>query len=122
MAHPCLAGGSRDAPTADARREDRAHKVGGRTLVARTEIEAFLGRSWQQVLVGRRPKTDSNPASPGIRPRVVMSADLKAALQHGLVRANPIALVDRPRGPRRKWRILTPAETVAVERALDALA
>jgi integrase len=38
-----------------------------------------------------------------------------------LVRANPVPDVDRPREPRRRWRILTPPEAVRVERAFDEL-
>jgi integrase len=34
----------------------------------------------------------------------------------------PLPLIDRPREPRRRWRILIPAEVVAIEHALDELA
>jgi integrase len=46
---------------------------------------------------------------------------LAAALKEGLVRSNPVALVDRPREPRKRWRILTPAEVARVERAFETL-
>lgn len=45
----------------------------------------------------------------------------KAAEGRGLVRSNPVSAVERPREPRRRWRILTPAEIGAVERALTEL-
>jgi integrase len=37
------------------------------------------------------------------------------------VRTNPVPLVDRPREPRKRWRILSPAEVGLVERAFDEL-
>ena len=46
---------------------------------------------------------------------------LGAAVKRSLARTNPVSLVDRPREPRRRWRILSPAEVVAVERALDKM-
>jgi Phage integrase, N-terminal SAM-like domain len=46
----------------------------------------------------------------------VVSLILSAALRCGFVRSNPVAWVDRPREPRRRWRILTPQEVGAVER------
>ena len=47
----------------------------------------------------------------------VLNLILSSALRRGLVRTNPVTLVDRPREPRRRWRILSPAEVGAVERA-----
>jgi len=52
----------------------------------------------------------------------LLSALLTAALRRSLVRSNPIPSVDRPREPRRHWRILSPAEAVRVERGFEALA
>jgi integrase len=46
----------------------------------------------------------------------------KAAARRGLVRMNPVADVDRPGEPRRRWRILSPVEIVRVERAFAELA
>jgi hypothetical protein len=37
------------------------------------------------------------------------------------VRENPVPSVRRPREPRRRWRILTPSEVGAVERAFAEL-
>jgi integrase len=47
---------------------------------------------------------------------------LKAAEGRGLARTNPVSAVERPREPRRRWRILTPAEFRRVERAFAELA
>lgn len=44
------------------------------------------------------------------------------AEKHGRVTRNPVAGVDRPREPRRRWKILSPAEIARVERAFDQLA
>jgi integrase len=46
----------------------------------------------------------------------------RAAARRGLVRMNPVADVDRPGEPRRRWRILSPVEIVRVERAFAELA
>jgi integrase len=46
---------------------------------------------------------------------------LHAAQRRKLVRTNPIPLVDRPREPRRRWAILTPAEIARVAAAFGEL-
>jgi integrase len=46
----------------------------------------------------------------------------KSAEKRGLVRSNPVQAVDRPREPRRRWRILSPVEIGRVERAFAELA
>src|SRR5206468_7928479 len=64
----------------------------------------------------------------GFAPRTVnrhlnlMNAMLTAALKRGLVRSNPVPLVDRPKEPRRRWTILSPTEIGRVERAFAELA
>src|SRR5436190_7659466 len=45
----------------------------------------------------------------------------KAAEARGVVRSNPVSAVERPREPRRRWRILSPAEVGAVKRAFAEL-
>jgi len=52
----------------------------------------------------------------------VLSLVFNAARKRGLVRSSPIPDVDRPREPRRRWAILTPAEIARVERAFAELA
>ena len=51
----------------------------------------------------------------------VLSLVMRAAVKRKLARSNPVALVDRPREPRRRWRILSPAEIRAVEQALNEM-
>ena len=46
----------------------------------------------------------------------------KAAEGRTLVRSNPVSAVERPREPRRRWRILTPVEIGRVERAFGEIA
>jgi integrase len=60
---------------------------------------------------------------PGTRNRTlnVLSLVMKAALRRRLIRENPVALVVRPKEPRRRWRIVSPAEVVAVEQAFEEL-
>jgi len=47
---------------------------------------------------------------------------LRYAVRRGLVRANPVAAVERPRDPRRRWTILSSVEIGRLERALVELA
>jgi integrase len=49
----------------------------------------------------------------------LLNALMSSALRRGLIRSNPVPLVDRPREPRRRWRILSPAEVGKVERAFE---
>jgi site-specific recombinase XerD len=51
----------------------------------------------------------------------VLSLLMRAAVKRRLATMNPISLVDRPRESQRRWRILSPSETVGVERAFDQL-
>jgi len=59
---------------------------------------------------GLQPRTPQPPTQP---PRI----DHGAALRRQLVRMNPVAGVDRPREPRRRWTILSPVEVGRIERA-----
>src|SRR5215208_5668113 len=45
----------------------------------------------------------------------------KAAERRGLVRSNPVSAVERPREPRRRWRILSPVEIDGTEHAFHEL-
>jgi site-specific recombinase XerD len=64
----------------------------------------------------------------GLQPRTVnrhlnlLSALFGTALRRRLVPMNPVALVERPREPRRRWTILSPAEVSRIERAFSELA
>jgi integrase len=63
----------------------------------------------------------------GYSPRTInrhlnlLSELFNAAARRGLVRSNPVAAVDRPKEPRRRWRILSPVEVGAVVRAFERL-
>jgi integrase len=47
----------------------------------------------------------------------VLSLIVRAARKQGLLRSNPVELVDRPKEARRRWRILTPAEVARIQTA-----
>ena len=51
----------------------------------------------------------------------LLSLIVRAARRRRLLRDNPVELVDRPREPRKRWRILTPAEVASVRRAFHQL-
>ncbi len=51
----------------------------------------------------------------------VLSLVMTTALRRSLVRVNPVALVERPRERLTEWRILSPLEVAAVERAFSAM-
>jgi site-specific recombinase XerD len=51
----------------------------------------------------------------------VVSLIVRAARKKGLLRSNPVELVDRPKEARRRWRILTPAEVARVRVAFAEL-
>lgn len=51
----------------------------------------------------------------------VLSLILRTAQRRGLVASNAVSLVDRPREQRIRWRIFSPPEAAAIERALNEL-
>jgi integrase len=51
----------------------------------------------------------------------VLSLIVRMARKRKLLRDNPVSLVDRPREPRRHWRILSPAEVARVQTAFAEL-
>lgn len=51
----------------------------------------------------------------------LLSLILKGAVRAGLLKTNPVSSVERPREPRRRWAILTPAEINATEAAFREL-
>ena len=63
----------------------------------------------------------------GLAPRTrnrhlnLLHSVFKAAERRGLVRSNPVSAVERPREPRRHWRILSPVEIGRVERGFREL-
>lgn len=46
---------------------------------------------------------------------------LEGAIRQQLIRSNPVKSVERPREPRRRWAILSPAEVALVERSFREL-
>ncbi len=73
----------------------------------------------------RRPaKGRPNGYSPATvtRDLGVLSAMFESALREELAENNPARRAERPKVPRRRWRILKPAEVAAVERAFGELA
>ncbi|MBA2526851.1 MAG: site-specific integrase, partial [Pyrinomonadaceae bacterium] len=83
------------------------------------KLDSIDGQALDAYLVTKRRE--------GLAPRTLnrhlnlLSAILKAAERRSLIRANPVPSVDRPREPRRRWRILSPAEVGSVERAFEEL-
>src|SRR5439155_18807237 len=71
------------------------------------ELDRYLARKRKQKLAPRTLNRHLN----------LLHSLFKAAEGRGLVRSNPVSAVERPREPRRRWRILSPAEIGAVERA-----
>ena len=76
------------------------------------QLERYVARKKRE---GLQPRTINRHLN-------VLSALFKAAHRRGLVAGNPVALVERPREPRRRWTILSPAEIGRVERAFSEIA
>jgi integrase len=63
----------------------------------------------------------------GLAPRTLcihltrLGSIFDTARRQGLIQANPVKDAERPRVPRSRWTILSPAEIASVTRALDAL-
>jgi integrase len=77
--------------------------------------------------VGRLDRYLVRKRRDGLAPRTLnrhlnlLHSLMKAAECRGLVRSNPVSAVERPREPRRRWRILSPVEVGRVERAFAEL-
>jgi integrase len=76
------------------------------------ELDRYLVRKRKQKLAPRTLNRHLN----------LLHSLFKAAEGRGLVRSNPVSAVERPREPRRRWRILSPAEINSVSRAFAELA
>jgi integrase len=83
-------------------------------------LEAIDVRKLEDYVAAKR-RADLAPRSIN-RQLNLLHAILEQARKRGLVRANAVKLVDRPREPRRHWRILSPVEVGRVERAFRELA
>lgn len=97
------------------------------TIVERHLVPAFGALRVGDVTVERIDRYLTAKRRQGLAPAslhrhlATLSLLMRAALRRGLVQANPVPMVERPKGVRRRWRILTPAEVVAVGRAFDML-
>jgi integrase len=78
------------------------------------ELDRYLARKRAQKPKPLAPRTLNRHLN-------LLHSLFKAAEGRGLVRSNPVSAVERPREPRRRWRILTPSEIGAVERAFTEL-
>jgi integrase len=90
-------------------------------------IPAFGTVKLAAIDTGRLNRYVTGKRREGLAPRTVnrhlnlLHSLFKAAEGRGLVRSNPVSAVDRPREPRRRWTILSPAEIARVERAFGEL-
>jgi integrase len=98
-----------------------------KTIVSQHLIPAFRSHKLSDVDVAEIEKYVAKKLRAGASPRTVNShlqvlgLILKAALKRRLVQTNPVPLVDRPRQRQKEWRILTPSEIAAVDRAYGEL-
>lgn len=86
----------------------------GTLPLARIDVNAVEGLVAGLLKEGYAPATCNRTLN-------VLSLVLKAAARRGLHPGGVVSVVDRPREGRRRWRILDPVETQAVERAFDEL-
>lgn len=90
-------------------------------------VPAFVGVKLSDVDVARVERYIATKRKGGLtgatvnRHLNVLSLVMKAALRQGLVRLNPVALVERPKEPLTEWRILSPTDVAAVERAVTEM-
>jgi integrase len=111
----------------DAKGLKRSTRAGYGWVVNTHLIPAMGAFKLSEIDVERIEAYIARKRAKGLGPRTVnrhlnlLSLILGAAAKRQLIRSNPIALVDRPPEPRRRWRILTPVEIRAVEQAFDQL-
>lgn len=87
----------------------------GRMVLATVDVDDV------ERYVAEKRKAKLSPATVN-RHLNLLSLIFKAARKRQLVRDNPVPQVDRPREPRRRWTILTPAEIARVAQAFSELA
>jgi site-specific recombinase XerD len=113
---------------AEARGLKRSTREGYRAIVKRHLLPALGSLKLAAVDVDALERYVARKKKAGLQPRTinrhlnVLSALSKTALRRGLVATNPVVLVERPREPRRRWTILSPAEVGRIERAFTELA
>jgi hypothetical protein len=105
----------------------RSTRSGYKTIVDRHLLGAFGSLRLEEVSVERIERYLAAKRKAGLAPATLhrqlatLSLIFGAALRRGLVRANPVPLVERPKAERRRWRILSPEEVGAIERAFDVM-
>jgi site-specific recombinase XerD len=105
----------------------RTTRAGYRTIVENYLIPYLGGLLIEQVDVTALDRYVADRLKDGLGPGTVnrqlnvISLVVRSARKQGLVRTNPVELVDRPKEPQRKWRILSPDEIARVRVAFDAL-
>ena len=113
---------------AEARGLKRSTQKGYRAIVEQHLNPALGPLKLANLDVDQLERYMAHKSRAGLQPRTinrhlnVLSALFKTALRRGLVVANPVALVERPREPRRRWTILSPAEVGRIDRAFVELA
>jgi len=102
--------------------------VKGYTIIVEAHLIPALGTLRLDAIdVQRVERYIADKRGSGLAPRTVnrhlnlLRLLFAEALSRSLVRSNPVVSVKRPREPRRRWRILTPADAVRVERAFGEL-
>jgi integrase/recombinase XerC len=106
----------------------RSTRVGYRLIVETPLLKSVLARRPLSAIdVDELDAYIATKRKQGLGPRTinrhlnVLHKLYVVAGKRQLVRGNPVALVDRPREPRRRWRILTPLEIGRVECAFGQL-
>jgi integrase len=105
----------------------RSTRAGYGWIVNTHLIPALGSHKLSEVDVERIEGYIAKMRSKGLGPRTVnrhlnlLSLILGSAVKRQFIASNPMQFVDRPPEPRRRWRILTPIEVRAVEKAFDEL-
>jgi integrase len=113
----------------DLRDLKRSTRQGYRLIIERHLIPALGARRLNTIDAGDLERYIGRKRRDGLGPRTInrhlnlLNEIFVAAAKRRppLVRSNPVSAVDRPREPRRRWRILTPSEIGRVERAFGEI-
>jgi integrase len=105
----------------------RSTRQGYRAIIENHLVPALGARRLDAIGVDEVEQYKVGKRRAGLAPRTVnrhlnlLHGLYVAAIKRRLARANPVSAVDRPREPRRRWRILSPVEVVRVEQAFVEL-
>jgi integrase len=106
----------------------RSTREGYESIIERHLVPELGARKLAAIDVAELDRYLVRKRRAGLAPRTLnrhlnlLHSLFKAAEGRTLVRSNPVSAVERPRDPRRRWRILTPVEIGRVERAFAELA